>query len=53
MDGTELLTLAAGVGASFTSFFVGLRVCGHGQREGCGGRNQDAAGGRNLATFHH
>ena len=28
MDGTELLTLAAGAGASFTSFFVGLRVCG-------------------------
>lgn len=28
MDATELLTMAAGVGASFTSFFIGLRVCG-------------------------
>lgn len=28
MDGTELLTLAAGVGGSLTSFFLGLRVCG-------------------------
>ncbi len=28
MDGTELLTLAAGVGGSLTSFLLGLRVCG-------------------------
>lgn len=28
MDGTELLTMAAGVGGSLASFFVGLRVCG-------------------------
>jgi hypothetical protein len=28
MDGTELLTLATGVGSSLASFFVGLRVCG-------------------------
>jgi hypothetical protein len=28
MDGTELLTLAAGFGGSMVSFFVGLRVCG-------------------------
>ena len=28
MDATELFTMAAGVGSSFASFFVGLRVCG-------------------------
>lgn len=28
MDGTELLTLAAGCGGSLAGFFVGLRVCG-------------------------
>ncbi|HVT68879.1 MAG TPA: hypothetical protein VHF26_14100 [Trebonia sp.] len=28
MDATDLFTLAAGLGGTFTGFFVGLRVCG-------------------------
>jgi hypothetical protein len=28
MDATDLLTLAAGLGGTFTGFFLGLRVCG-------------------------